>query len=144
MQFIARNWRTWVARYGWAELFGTMGSYVGYYLAHALIGISAMAAYGAATGENIGFYGYFMWRTRRDQRLQGTGQTFARTLRDLVYEFGTAELLDFLIFRPGATFLAVSLFGSAAGVLIGKIVADVIFYSLAAAFYERRKARQQP
>ncbi len=42
--------------------------------------------------------------------------------------------------RPDATIAAVLLFGPLAGVLIGKLAADLVFYVITIALYERRKA----
>ncbi len=138
------KWREWIGRYGWAELCGTVGSYTGFYAALWLTGSVIAASYGAAVGENIGFYGCIGTRDYRRRRAQGvevSPQLFAGIAKDMVQEFGLAELLDSLVVRPGATFLAVTMFGPTAGVLIGKIGADTVFYALAIGFYERRKTR---
>lgn len=126
----------WIARYGPAELAGLLGTYLGFWLTMAATHALPVAGYGAALGENIGFYGLiFMrdWRATRDR----PRQIFARML----IEFGMAEALDFLIIRPGATILGVMLLGEGWGVLTGKIAADIIFYILAITVYERMKAR---
>lgn len=129
--------REWFSRYGLAELFGTAGSYAGFWIVAALAGSLAAASYGAAFGENVGFYGCIMVRElliRRDR-------PFRMIVSNMFYEFGTAELLDFFIVRPSATYLAVSMLGDAAGVITGKIAADIVFYALAIGFYERAQAR---
>jgi hypothetical protein len=139
-----QKWREWIGRYGWAELCGTLGSYTGFFVTLWLSGSVIAASYGAALGENIGFYGCIGTRDYQRRRAQGAAistSLFAAILKDMVTEFGVAELLDSLVVRPGATFLAVTMFGQTAGVLIGKISADAVFYALAIGFYERRKAR---
>jgi hypothetical protein len=138
------KWREWIGRYGWAELCGTLGSYVGFYIALWFSGSVIAGSYGAAVGENIGFYGCIGARDYRRRRAEGAHVSpvlFAGIGKQMVTEFGLAELLDSLVVRPGATFLAVTMFGQTAGVLIGKIGADAVFYALAIGFYERRKAR---
>jgi hypothetical protein len=136
--------REWIGRYGWAEFWGVITSYLGYYITHQATTSSIAASFGASFGENIGYYGCILWReisARRDAGEGWTSRTFGALTRDLLYEFGLAELLDFLIVRPGVTFLAVAMFGSAVGVAVGKVAADIVFYALAIGFYERRKAR---
>ena len=51
----------------------------------------------------------------------------------LLAEFGPAELLDSLLIRPAALFLGVLLLPDPVwGLLAGKIVADLVFYAMAA------------
>jgi len=50
------------------------------------------------------------------------------------------KLLDLLMIRPDATIAAVLLFGPLAGVLIGKLAADLVLSVITIALYERRKA----
>ncbi len=70
------------------------------------------------------------------------GAGFARrplshTLRNLSLEFGPAELLDSFLVRPLAMYLGPIVVGSlTAGVILGKIAADVVFYTLAIVGYE--------
>lgn len=137
---IARNWRSWLARFLPAELLGLAGSYAGYLLCVRAGLPPLVAAYGAALGENIGYYAAVFVRDwfalAPDQRRPG------RVLRAMVHDFGFAEALDSFLVRPGATLLAVTAFGEALGIGIGKIVGDVIFYALAITFWERRRARE--
>ena len=141
----ANNWREWVSRYGWAELCGLATSYLGYFAGAQFSGSAAAGAYSASAGENVGYYGCLIWREIASRLASGerlSGAMLVRTARDLLYEFGLPETLDFLIVRPASTFGAVHLFGRGAGVLIGKVVADVFFYALTVTFYERRKNRE--
>ena len=51
----------------------------------------------------------------------------------LVAEFGVAELLDTLLIRPAALMLGVWLLPDPLwGLLAGKVVADIVFYAIAA------------
>jgi hypothetical protein len=139
------NWRDWVKRYGWAEFWGTIASYCGYFIVLWALGSRLGGAYGAAVAENVGFYGCIlvrdMLRHRREGHAISVGLAFTLA-HGMVFEFGFAELLDFFVVRPAATYFAVTLFGATLGVLIGKAAADLVFYSLAIGFYERRKARE--
>ncbi len=137
----------WIARYGWAEIWGILTSYLGYFITHSVTGSPIAASFGASFGENIGYYGCIFWRELSARQAKDgalSRASLVAIMKDLLYEFGLAELLDFLIVRPGVTFLAVAMFGSAAGVAVGKICADIVFYTLAIGFYERRKAKADP
>lgn len=130
------QWRDWVGRFGLAELFGLLGSYAGYALLSNAGPVAAV--YGAAIGENCGYYATIFlrdWRaTPMEERFSG------RILGAMLHDFGLAEALDFFVIRPGATGLAVALVGSAWGVGLGKVLSDLVFYALTIAFYERRRA----
>jgi hypothetical protein len=134
------KWREWVWRYAPAELAAILTTYAGFHLVHILTRSLGAAAYGASIGENIGFYGWLLmrdwWRARRLGEL-----VLGRVIKNLFLEFGLAELLDSLIIRPVTTFAAVVIFGPLAGVLIGKLAADLVFYLITITLYERRKAR---
>ena len=54
-----------------------------------------------------------------------------------VVEFGPAEIVDTVLIRPAAMFLASLATGNViVGVLIGKVAADIVFYGLAITSYE--------
>jgi hypothetical protein len=146
MQALAKNWREWLRRYGIAEICGTIGSYAGFLIVASVADSMVAASYGAALGENSGFYGYIF--AREVVALYSAGgrlsvRQLPKIVKDIAYEFGTAEILDFFLLRPGATFVAVALLGQGIGVLVGKVAADLVFYALAIGFYERRKAKRQ-
>jgi hypothetical protein len=129
--------REWLARYAPAEAAAILGAL----LAAALVGpfgVAAATAYAGAIGDGVGFYGVLFVRDlRRQPRRRGR---IASTLRGLAMEFGPAELLDTLLVRPLAMYLAAQWLGNAAlGVATGKIAADVVFYACAIMAYELRK-----
>ena len=97
----------WLARYGPAEVAGTITAVLGSYLVHAATANEVAAAYGGAIGENIGFYGVILLREiRRDvATLQARGEPFCTRhaltrIRKLLLEFGPSELLDSGVMRP--------------------------------------------
>ena len=138
MIFAGGKCRDWVSRFGLAELIGLAGSYAGYALLSEVGPLAAV--YGAALGENCGYYATIFVR---DWRAMSPGnRSPGRILGAMLHDFGLAEALDSFVVRPGVTGLAVALFGPAWGVGLGKIVSDRIFYALAIAFYERRRARE--
>jgi hypothetical protein len=128
----------WLARYAPAEAAATVGALA----AAALTGPAgpAVTAYAGAIGDGVGFYLVLFVRDLRRQPPAGRRRAVVRTVRDLVMEFGPAELLDTFLVRPLAMYLAQRWLGSAtAGVVVGKVVADAVFYALAITAYELRK-----
>ena len=94
----------------------------------------AAAAIAGTLGEGVGFYGVILLRDVRRH-----GATW-RVARGLVVEFGLAEVGDTLAVRPLAMYGATVLAGDTlVGVLVGKVAADVVFYTVAIAGYELRK-----
>jgi hypothetical protein len=129
--------REWLARYAPAEAAAIVGALV----AAAVVGpfgVAAATAYAGAIGDGVGFYSVLFVRDLRRQP-PGRGR-FVSTVRGLVMEFGPAELLDSFLVRPLAMYLAARWLGSAAvGVIVGKVAADAVFYTLAIMAYELRK-----
>ncbi|MFT4135363.1 hypothetical protein [Microbacterium sp.] len=74
------------------------------------------------------------WRGRIDPAVTRTRRdAAARSLLLLVAEFGPAELLDSLLVRPGLIALALWLLpGTLWALLVGKVLADIVFYVIAA------------
>jgi hypothetical protein len=144
----ARRWANlvrWIRRYGPAEIAGTVAAVAA---GTALAGSGpAAVAYGAALAEGVAFYGVLFARdlaARRAAARRGSapgGRAAARTARDLVLEFGPAELLDTLAVRPFLMYLGPLLVGDVAGgVVLGKVAADLVFYAVAIGAYETRRA----
>ena len=144
------SWRRkgaeWLERYGVAEVAGLCTAIAGSLAVRALTGNEIAAAYGGAMGENLGYYGVVIGREvardRRDARALGRRYNLAamaRTARNLVFEFGIAELLDSTVLRPLAMGLGVRFFGRTLGVVVGKLAADVTFYVPVICAYELRR-----
>jgi hypothetical protein len=155
--------RWWFGRYAPAEVAATFGALLAGGAAN-LAGSTAATVYAATFGEFVAFYGVIIWRDliRRDLARQDLArQDLAR--RDLsggraregrpwwrfaalLLEFGPAELLDALIVRPLAMYLAATMVGNLLlGIVIGKVAADVVFYAVAIAGHElgRTSDRQE-
>jgi hypothetical protein len=127
--------REWLWRYGPAEAAATAGA-VGAAIAVGPWAPAAVIAYAGAIGEGLGFYAVILVRELR--RCPGPRR---RTVAGLLVEFGPAEIADTVAVRPLAMYLGPLLIGHlAAGVLAGKLAADLVFYVLAIAGYELRKA----
>ncbi|MET0734561.1 MAG: hypothetical protein ABWY55_02820 [Microbacterium sp.] len=125
----------WIVRYLPAEIAGTAAMIL------AGLGVTfwtdspAVIAIAALLGEIVGFYLVLAISISFEQsRVVGPGRRVgARTLLLLVAEFGAAELLDTLLIRPAALLLGVWLLQDPVwGLLAGKVVADIIFYTIAA------------
>jgi len=125
----------WIVRYLPAEIVGTAamvlaGLTVTIWTQHA-----ALIALAALAGEIVGFYAVLAVTIYSEQTHVATSWRSAilRTGLLLLAEFGVAELLDTLIIRPAALLVGVWLLPDPMwGLLAGKFVADVIFYTMAA------------
>jgi hypothetical protein len=138
--------QAWRARFGLAELCGTVAA-VGGFAAGYLITGSLLAAAGLATlCEGLAFYGCVGVRTsvaacRATAHLAGFARLAAgawHAVTDQLASCAVAEALDGFLIRPGcmagAAWLARSLPGGVwFGFAIGKAIADLIWYVTEAA-----------
>ena len=123
--------REWLWRYGPAEAAATAGALAAAAATNAL-DMPAATAFAAALGETLAFYMVILFRDLR--RTLGPRR---HTLTALLVEFGPAEVLDTFAVRPLAMYLGPLLVGHlAAGVLAGKLAADIVFYALAIVGYQ--------
>jgi hypothetical protein len=148
-----RWWRAWRARFGLAEVCGTVAAVAGF-AAGYLPGRSLLAAAGLATlGESIGFYVCVGAKTalaarRATAHLAGARRVAAgvwHAITEQLASCAVAEALDFVLIRPGcvagAAWLLLPLPGGVwLGMVTGKAVADVVWYG-AEASVRRRLAR---
>jgi len=125
----------WIVRYLPAEIAGTAAMVLAGLLVTVWTDNAALIALAALLGEIVGFYAVLAVTIYAEQA------QVAKTLRGaigrtgllLVAEFGVAELLDTLLIRPAALMLGVWLLPDPLwGLLAGKIVADIVFYAIAA------------
>src|SRR3954471_7229675 len=124
----------WLRRYGPAEVLALAASLTAYLLVEAGTGSRAAGAYAAALADSLAYYGLLVarevyWR--------------ARSLRALLIEFGPAEALDVTIVRPACVAVATGALGAAAGVVVAKLVADLLFYIPVVSTYELTKQRRR-
>jgi hypothetical protein len=118
----------WLYRYAPAEIGGTVSAYSAYFLFDYWLEMAIASAFIATWAENIGFYSVILWKRRKEKRL----------LLNVIIEFGPAELLDSFIFRPWCIAGSVYLMGPIAGVLVGKLLGDLLFYIPVVLTYENR------
>ncbi|HVL50788.1 MAG TPA: hypothetical protein VM754_04730 [Actinomycetota bacterium] len=131
-----------VGRHGWvghslrrylpAEAAGIAVSLAAGLLLLALSGSVAAAALAATWGENAGYYGLIAVRDYAGRRRDRGGRPLLATLGQMLVEFGPAEALDSLLVRPALMFAGLRLASSpAAGIVLGKLAADFVFYAVA-------------
>jgi hypothetical protein len=139
-------WRAWRARFGLAEVVGTVAAIAGFAVGYLAAG-SLLAAAGLATaGEAIGFYGCVGTRTavaacRATGHLAGWRRLAAGAWHATTQQLAScaaAEALDTFLVRPwcvaGAAWLARPLPGGVwLGFAVGKAAADVAWYGAEAA-----------
>ncbi|HIH42361.1 TPA: hypothetical protein HA246_01825 [Candidatus Woesearchaeota archaeon] len=136
----------WTKRYGIAEIVSIAATYVCSYIADALFENNMAVAYGATFGATAGFYGTMILKdirndyltARKDSQKYGVSGVL-KTSKNLLIEFGAAEILDIAITRPAATVASIYLLGKGAGIIIGKVIADIAFYIPVIISYELRK-----
>lgn len=160
----------WIKRYLPAEVTGTAAAILGTTLAWQFEQSLAVTALVGAWSEVVGFYLAMLiqeWRAQRPQpslalpngqpnsRLERGWQAqvtacltsvrqtigfLTPILRNLLVEFGPAELLDPFLLRPAFLALAMHLIpGVHWAVVIGKVAADLIFYTVAISSFEVRR-----
>jgi hypothetical protein len=137
----------WVLRYGPAEVFATIGAVGGASLAYFFTKNFIVAAFAGSISENIGYYGYIFTReygqARAEHRVKKESFGFSGILKlfkNLIMEFGFSELLDSLVVRALAMYWFPLIIGNhAAGIVVGKVVADLVFYIPTILIYELRR-----
>jgi len=112
-------------------------------------GSLAMAAIAGTAGENVGYYGvaaarsWTSWRAA-DGRERRRVVVLGYTLRGLMIEFGPSEIA-YLVIHPVLLFVMPSVLGDTwGGWLVGKLVADLLFYGIAALSYRRFQGLIEP
>jgi hypothetical protein len=131
--------REWLHRYLPPEIAGSSA-------ALAAAGIAASggverAVIAAAWAEAIAFYAFVTLREfRRTRAGRRTTGAALLAVRGVVAEFGVAEAADTILLRPLLMYVcAAGLGGVIPGVIAGKLLSDVAFYSLAIPAYELRE-----
>lgn len=130
---LRRQLGLWRRRYGLAELFGTVALIAAALLVQRVTGMVILAALAGSLAEAAWFYAVLLGReTRQERRTARLGGFVPRPLRelgrDLLLEFGAAERVDGLLLRPACLGLGLAWLGGWAGLLAGKVAADLLFY----------------
>lgn len=138
----------WFWRYLPNEIAGTAAELGGAGVVYLCTGSLALAAVVGAVFSSVGYYGAayvnaVRWAMPDQQDRARVARVLAANLlalRSVAVEFGPAEAIDTLAVRPAAFFFFPALVGNvAAGLVLGKVVADIAFYALAICSYEKFK-----
>ena len=137
----------WLKRYLPAEIVGTVVAVGAGLVAHSVIDNNVVTAFVGTWGENIGFYSTIIFRditnsirTHRNSKINYQFSVLAKDIRNIIVEFGPAEILDSLFIRPFMMFFFTRLLNSVSlGILAGKITAYVTFYIPTVISFELRK-----
>ena len=138
----------WIARYLPAEIIATIMAIIGARIAFNLTGSYAAAAVAGVATENVGYYGYFLTKEilrhyrahSQHSPLRRSFLTAVKTIRDMLTEFGLAEFLYGFVFGPFFMYWGPQILSNfSLGILVGKLLADACFYSIAIVGYEIRK-----
>jgi hypothetical protein len=132
----------WARRYGPAELACLVTMLIASVAAAQLTDSPPVLAASAIIGATVGFYGVLVTAVLREQlsllpaapgRLR---RACVRSVALLAAEFGVAEVTDTFFLRPALMMLGVLVIGEAVwGLLVGKVVADVLFYVISGASF---------
>jgi ornithine decarboxylase len=121
--------RRLLRRYLPAEISGTAAALTGACAAYRFTGSPYAAALGGSVCEAAGYYAAILADEAR--RSRGGLRELSRSLPGVIVEFGPAEVLDTLVFRPLLMAAGVTATGDpVGGTLTGKVGADVLFYSV--------------
>jgi len=139
-------WAAWRARFGLAEVVGTLGAIAGFAAGYLSAGSLLAAAGLAILGETIGFYGCIGAKTavgagRATAHLGGWRRLAAaawHAVHEQLASCAAAEAMDAFLIRPwclaGAAWLLRPLPGGVwIGFAVGKVAADVAWYGMEAA-----------
>lgn len=138
----------WLRRYIPAEIIGTTIALLSAWAIYTQTNSYIAAAAAGWVGEGIGFFGYFIILELSTSHKRHAEHNFWKRIpltiksagTNLIVEFLPAEIIDNLIIRPFALYLApIYIHPYPVGFLVGKFSADIIFYVMAIAGYEARK-----
>lgn len=137
--------RQWCRRYLPSEAAGVLAATLCGLLALSATGEPVWATTAAVAGESVAYYGVIFGRELRWRRQGGAALSLLLVLvivRDLLLEFGPAELADTLLVRPLMIYAGLRLAPVGwIGIALGKLAADLFFYGLTIAIFELRQGR---
>lgn len=134
---IKRNIRNWVKRFLPAELIGTLFAIASAFIVSVFISNRVTIAFAASIAETVGFYVTIMITDalliRKQLKHQHRSLTISAllviTLKNIVLDFGLAELADSFVIRPLFMYLfPLWLKDYTTGIVAGKIASDLVFY----------------
>ena len=138
--------KRWVQRFLPAEVVGTIIAIVVSSFTHYYTNNAVVAAYAGSLSETIAFYTTIIIHDAliARKKLEEEGKTlsfrnFVYLLRNILLDFGVAELLDSMLLRPFCMYIFPIWLGNyQLGILAGKIASDIVFYMPVLISYELR------
>ncbi len=144
-----RKIKEWIDRYMLAGVLSTTLSLATVYFTLKLSGDRILAAYLGSIICSVSFYGIMLLREirfsvakHRESETRYTWHSFLTDTHNIVVEFGISEVLDVLVVRPFFIYWGLKLIrNDLIGTLLGKTLADMVFFLPAIVMYELRKSR---
>jgi len=142
-----RKIREWLKRYLLSDIISTILSLGTAWLIMERSGDRVLAAFIGSGVASLSFYLLIaisdirksLKNHKKLNKLYKT-KSFLIDFRNLIIEFGPAEILDVIAVRPFFMYLIPTLVGNfIVGTFIGKTIADAIFFAIAIIMYELRK-----
>lgn len=133
--------KEWWNRYALAEWLWLIGTVLFAYATYKYTGNELLAAYMWAIGENIGYYWVIITKEFKDSSYSWSfWAKLWKRLRNLMFEFGWPELLDFFVIRPAFLYFTPKILGNyVVWIIVWKFLAEIVFYSWTIVLYELRK-----
>ena len=143
----AQKAKVWLHRYLLAEIVSTLLSLFTAWIIMETTGDRVMSAFIGSAVASVTFYGVVAIRDvlrslkiHKGRNEKYRVKSFLIDFRNLIIEFGPAEILDVIAVRPFFMYLIPKLTGEfVLSTLAGKIIADLFFFALAIVMYELRK-----
>jgi hypothetical protein len=133
---VTNKFKAWGKRFLLAEICGASLAVIASYLTIIFSQSAVFAAYAGAAGDTIGFYvpiivqdSLAMRRELRAKNKRFGWGTILRLVKNMLLEFGPAEVIDSLFLRPFFMYyFPILLHNYPIGILAGKLAGDVTFY----------------
>lgn len=133
---LKKRFSLWRKRFLLAELCGASLAVLASYLTNHFTHNAILAAYAGSIGDTIGFYTPVIIQDAMAMRKElltkakpFNGRAVFRLIRNMLLEFGPAELVDSIFLRPlFMYYLPILLHNYPLGILAGKLAGDIAFY----------------
>jgi len=137
----------WIRRYLLADIISTILSIFAAWLIMKSSDDRVLAAFIGSAVASLSFYLLMAFidiqKSLKKHKQDGTAykmKSFLIDFRNLIIEFGPAEILDVIAVRPFFMYFIPLMIGDfIIGTFIGKLIADIIFFAIAIVMYELRK-----
>ena len=132
--------KEWFNRYKYAELAGISVFVAWNFIAQQLEINPLFTAISTTYIEFSAYYIAMFWVELKNQQNEVNTQTIYQSFIQLIKEFGPAEIFDLVFSRSFFLYICPIITGDrASGLLLGKIMADSIFYFFTILSYEKMK-----